>query len=179
MSSPVLVVLAHPDLSTSRVNKALAEAASAIKGVTVHNLYGAYPDLFVDGSAERKRIDEAGVLVLQHPIYWYAAPGLLKEWLDRTFISGWAYGPNGTALKGKKLLSSITTGSDADAYAADGAHGNPIDDYLKPYRQTAGFCGMKWQQPLIFHHARGAEQPELDTHVKTFTTRLQKLARQG
>ena len=175
MSEPVLFVLAHPDLPASRANRACALAAAEVPGVAVHDLYGAYPDLFVEGADERRRLEAAETLVLQHPVYWYAMPGLLKEWVDRTFVHGWAYGTGGTALKGKNFLTSITTGSDVDAYRPGGVHGHPIEDYIKPFRQIAEFCGMVWQEPLVLHHARQVTPEALALHTQTLGRRLAAL----
>ena len=44
-----------------------------------------------DVLAEQARIDRADALVLAFPIYWWSLPGLLKGWIDRVFISGWAF----------------------------------------------------------------------------------------
>lgn len=175
MGRSVLVIVAHPDLPVSRANKALAQAAAGVDGVTVHDLYAAYPDLFVDGDAERERLEAADALVFQHPIYWYSAPALLKEWMDRTLTAGWAYGRGGTALHGKLFMSSITTGSPAKAYGPEGAHGFPIDDYLKPYRQTAAFCGMDWVEPMILHQARSAAAEKVEKHAADLVDRLREI----
>ncbi len=101
MANPVLFVIAHPDLGQSRANRHFASSAKSVEGVEVLDLYKAYPDMFVDGGHERRRINNKSTLILQFPIYWYAAPGLLKEWIDRTFSYGWAYGTNGTRFKAK------------------------------------------------------------------------------
>jgi putative NADPH-quinone reductase len=175
MAHPVLFVFAHPDISRSRANKAFAGLARTIEGVEVYNLYARYPDLYVSGAEDREKLEGAAGIVLQFPIYWYAGPALLKEWIDRTFASGWAYGRGGAALRGKKLLISITTGSQSDAYGPEGVHSHPVNDYLKPYAQIARFCGMKWQRPLVFHHARGASDPALAKHRDQLRDRLEKL----
>ena len=46
--------------------------------------------------AEQARIDRADALVLAFPIYWWSMPALLKGWVDRVFVNGWAidYGPD-------------------------------------------------------------------------------------
>ncbi|EPL13650.1 NAD(P)H-dependent oxidoreductase [Pseudomonas sp. CF150] len=38
----------------------------------------------------------ADALVLAFPIYWWSMPALLKGWVDRVFVNGWAidYGPD-------------------------------------------------------------------------------------
>ena len=49
-----------------------------------------------DVEAEQARIDRADALVLAFPIYWWSMPALLKGWVDRVFVNGWAidYGPD-------------------------------------------------------------------------------------
>lgn len=49
-----------------------------------------------DVLAEQARIDRADALVLAFPIYWWSMPALLKGWVDRVFVNGWAidYGPD-------------------------------------------------------------------------------------
>ena len=48
MAGHVLVLLAHPVLERSRVNRRLADAAAKVAGVTVHDLYEIYPRLAID-----------------------------------------------------------------------------------------------------------------------------------
>lgn len=54
-----------------------------------------------DVLAEQARIDRADALVLAFPIYWWSMPALLKGWVDRVFINGWAidYGPDTPVVK--------------------------------------------------------------------------------
>ncbi|WP_405372848.1 MULTISPECIES: NAD(P)H-dependent oxidoreductase [unclassified Microbacterium] len=40
---------------------------------------------------EQRRIDGADHLVLVFPVYWWSMPALLKGWIDRVFINGWAF----------------------------------------------------------------------------------------
>ncbi|PKH12698.1 NAD(P)H-dependent oxidoreductase [Pseudomonas fluorescens] len=49
-----------------------------------------------DVLAEQARIDRADALVVVFPIYWWSVPALLKGWIDRVFVNGWAidYGPD-------------------------------------------------------------------------------------
>lgn len=175
MPKPVLFILAHPDLGVSRANQRLAEVARSVPGVIVHDIYASYPDMFIDGARERRRIEETGALVLQFPFFWYGAPGLLKEWIDRTFIAGWAYGREGRALRGKPLLVSISTGSGLNAYRPGGIHNQPIEEYLFPFEQVAHFCGMVWQPPLVFYRARHADDSMLGAHAEKLRTELKIL----
>jgi NAD(P)H dehydrogenase (quinone) len=41
--------------------------------------------------AEQQRIDRATDLVLVFPVWWWSMPALLKGWVDRVFVNGWAF----------------------------------------------------------------------------------------
>lgn len=175
MPKPVLFILAHPELNVSRANKTLATMAGSVQGVTVHDIYETYPDMFIDSVRERARLEESSALVLQFPFFWYGAPGLLKEWIDRTLVAGWAYGRGGRQLRGKPFMVSISTGSGVDAYRPGGIHNQPIEDYLLPFEQIAHFCGMIWQKPLVFYRARQADDSMLGDHAEQLKARLKTL----
>ncbi|MHC5048843.1 MAG: NAD(P)H-dependent oxidoreductase, partial [Planctomycetota bacterium] len=101
----ILVLFAHPAFEKSRVNRRLVGAIEQLEGVTVNDLYESYPDFDVDVEREQELLVAHEVLVLQHPLYWYSAPALLKEWIDLVLEHGWAYGAGGDALLGKKAMS--------------------------------------------------------------------------
>ncbi len=44
----ILILFAHPALERSRVNRRLIAEAKDVAGVTVHDLYEAYPTLDLD-----------------------------------------------------------------------------------------------------------------------------------
>lgn len=54
-----------------------------------------------DVLAEQARLERADALVLAFPIYWWSMPALLKGWVDRVFVNGWAidYGPETPVVK--------------------------------------------------------------------------------
>ena len=95
--SAILVIYAHPLGRHSIANRVLVDAIRDLPSVTVRDLYEIYPDYNVDPATEQPLIEAAQLLVLQHPVYWYSVPPLLKQWLDTVFHVGWAYGPGGTA----------------------------------------------------------------------------------
>jgi len=45
--------------------------------------------------AEQDRVDRADHLALVFPVYWWSMPALLKGWIDRVFIGGWAFAVDG------------------------------------------------------------------------------------
>ena len=166
------MVMAHPALERSRANRALLRAAQAAPGVEVRDLYELYPDFAIDVPAEQAALREAGAVVLQYPIYWYAPPALLKEWLDVVWLHGFAYGRGGDALKGKRLLIACTTGGGPEAYDPKGMHGYPIEMFLKAMHQTAALCGMSWERPFILHGAAVKTPAALAAEAERFRKRL-------
>jgi glutathione-regulated potassium-efflux system ancillary protein KefG len=145
------VLFAHPAFERSRVNRALLEAVRGLEGVTVHDLYEAYPDFAIDVPREQRLLVEHDVIVWQHPFYWYSSPALLKEWLDLVLEHGFAFGAEGRALEGKWALQAITTGGGEESYARDGSNGRTIAEFLAPFEQTARLCRMTWLPPFVVH----------------------------
>lgn len=174
---PILVIYAHPRPHLSRVNRPLATALEAMPDVTVHDLYTSYTDYDIDVVAEQRALARAGTLVLQFPVQWYSVPALLKLWLDDVLESGWAFGPGGTALRGKSFLVLASTGGHADSYGADGAHGHGIEEYMLPLEQTAMLCGMCWLPPLILHEANQVDGQALSDHIGRVSSLLGGAAR--
>ena len=82
----------------------------------------------------------------------------MKLWLDEVLAFGWAYGPGGTALRGKDLWLVATTGGPEDSYRPDSYNRYFFDAFLPPYEQTAALCGMRFLPPLVLHGAHRAER---------------------
>ena len=147
-----LIILAHPDLSQSVVNKQWAAALKQhADRFTVHELYAAYPQGKIDVAAEQKLIEAHGALVWQFPVYWFNCPPLLKQWFDDVLTHGWAYGSKGKALTGRKIALAVSLGAPAEDYRADGAVGCSVADVLRPFELTAKYCGADYRPPFAFH----------------------------
>ena len=164
--SRTLVIHAHPRASASIVTEALRRTLSSQPDTTERPLYHLYPDFDIDIAAERAALNEADLVVWLSPVYWYSVPALLKHWFDQVLAYGWAYGPGGTALRGKSMLVVVSTGGHADAYGPDGSHGHPIADFLLPLEQTALLCGMTWLPPVVLHDAGNADPEAIAQHVE-------------
>ena len=98
-----LIILAHPNLSESTVNKRWAAALKRhADRFTVHELYTVYPRGKIDANAEQKLIEAHDALVWQFPVYWFNCPPLLKQWLDEVLTHGWAYGSKAKRSQAEK-----------------------------------------------------------------------------
>ena len=149
-----LIILAHPDLAHSTINRCWADAlAQHPDCFTVHELYREYAHGTIDVGREQALVEAHRSLVLQFPVYWFNCPPLLKQWLDDVLTYGWAYGAGGNALAGKEWLSLISTGGPADSYQAGGYNRFSMSEFLKPLQQTAHLLQTTFLPPFIFHGA--------------------------
>ena len=171
----VVVVFAHPYPDRSVANRTLLEAIGGLDGVTVRSLYDRYPDFAIDADAERDALEAASTIVWQHPIHWYNVPALLKLWFERVLVHGWAWGPGGDALRGKRCLWAITTGGDERDYSPAGMHAHPFEAFAPVVRQTAEFCGMTWLDPFVVWGARQLDAETLREHARRYRARLAAL----
>ena len=171
-NAAIYLVAAHPNWRESRVNLRLRDAARQLPGVLVCDLYDRYPDYSVDVAAEQARLAAARLVVLMHPIQWYSMPALQKLWLDDVLTYGWAYGVDGTSLRGKDLWLVATTGGPQSSYHPQSYNRYFFDAFLPPYEQTAALCGMRFLPPLILHGAHNAPEAELAAHVDMLRQRL-------
>lgn len=172
----VLVLLAHPLLERSRVNKALWEVARSVDGVMLHDLYETYPTADIDVKREQRLLSEHDVIVFQHPFYWYSTPALVKEWQDLVLEHNWAYGKNGRALEGKTTLNVVSTGGPEQVYQAGGANLYTVKQLLAPHELTARLCKMTWLAPFVVHAAFKVERPsDLGQHLDEYRQLLEWL----
>ena len=146
----VLIISGHPDLKNSTANAAiLAELAQKLPSAEIRKLDELYPDYQFDVAAEQAALAKADVIIFQFPMHWYSVPGILKLYIDKIFLHGWAYGSKGKTLVGKKLIVSLTTGAPEKLYKkdADFHHEPPEFNYF--LEQFAQLCNMTCA-PLIY-----------------------------
>lgn len=162
----ILILFAHPAVQKSKVNKRLIEPLTKIEGVTFHDLYETYPDFHINIEKEKSLLVENDIIVLHHPFYWYSSPAIIKKWEDLVLEFGFAYGPGGNALKGKKMMNVITTGASRESYSREGHNKYSIREFLRPFEQTANLCHMIYLPPFVLHDAMNINL-NLDLHFYT------------
>lgn len=130
-----LVIVTHPDIETSVVNKRWIEELNKYPDLyTVHQLHKAYPDEVIDVQAEQKLIERHGRVVFQFPFYWFSCPGLLKKWLDVVVLHGWAYGSkSGYKMANKKIALALSVGVDEQDYQPGQRYKYTMEELLRPF----------------------------------------------
>lgn len=105
-----LIVMAHPNEAsltrsaaaaveqelqsqghTTEVADLAAEGFDPVFGRADHEAFAAGGPTPAEVLTEQQRIDRADHLILIYPVYWWSMPALLKGWIDRVFVSGWAF----------------------------------------------------------------------------------------
>jgi glutathione-regulated potassium-efflux system ancillary protein KefG len=149
-----------------------------LDGVTFNDLYERYPEFDINVKREQGLLIEHDLIVFHHPFFWYSTPAILKEWQDLVLEHGWAYGRDGTALRGKTMLSVITTGGNETAYQKDGLNRFTIQELLAPLEQTAYLCGMEYLPPFVVHGTHDLGEAEIRVHADDYR-RVLKALRDG
>jgi glutathione-regulated potassium-efflux system ancillary protein KefG len=144
----ILVLFAHPKYEQSDVNQYLIEKIRPLENVTIRDLYELYPDFNIQVQEEQELLFEHEVIVWHHPIYWYSCPPILKQWIDLVLEYGWAYGTNGIYLKNKYILNAVTSGGSPEIYSNDGRNRFTMEEFLRPFEQTAYLCNMRYLPPF-------------------------------
>lgn len=175
MQNQILILFAHPALQKSRVNRVLISTVRDLPGVTFNDLYEAYPEFDIDVRREQELLLRNEVIVFQHPLFWYSTPAIMKEWQDVVLEHGWAYGHEGTALRGKKFLSVITTGGGEKAYQSGGFSRYTLRQLLVPLEQTANLCGMDYLPPFVVHGTHLMSEDEIYEHAWDYRRTIEAL----
>lgn len=176
MQRSILVIYTHPRTERSQANRRLKRVAEGLNNVTVVDLYAEYPTYEIDVDREQKRLEKYDVIVFQHPVYWYSASALLKEWIDLVLEWHWAYGPGGDALNGKIWLNAVTAGGSQATYAPEGRRRQDLRALFSPFEQTAMVCGMTFLPPFALFDANDQrDRAVLDAHAASYARLLRDL----
>ena len=164
----ILILFAHPALEKSRIHRQLLRGLPELPGVTLNDLYERYPDFDIDIAREQQLLTDHDLVILQHPFYWYSTPALLKQWQDLVLEHGWAYGSQGKALRGKQVLSVISTGGGAAAYQTEGYNRFTMRQLLAPLEQTFYLCGMSYHPPYLVQGTHRMTPGNIDQAVADY-----------
>lgn len=174
----ILVLFSHPKFEKSRANNILVDQIKDKEGVTFHDLYEAYPDFLINVDAEKELLTKHDIIIWHHPFYWYSCPPLMKQWIDMVLEFDWAYGPNGTALKGKTCLNVITTGGSRELYCSQGTNSFSVNEFLRPFEQTANLCGMTYFPPFAVMGTHLLDDKALKEHAIQYSNLIDLLQKE-
>ena len=172
----VLIVSGHPRLGDdSLANKTiLEELASLLPEAMIDHLDELYPDYAFDVEAEQAKLASADVIVLQYPLWWYGWPSLLQKWVEEVFVRGFSHGSTGTALRGKKLVVSLTTGAAESYYDAQPGG---IERFLAAVKATSALTGLEYTAVLPLYGVSYANRTDEAARAEMVTRSRDHAAR--
>lgn len=158
-----LVIVSHPYPNNSTAIKSLENASLGVSDVTVRNLESLYGNDMskIDVAAEQAACEGMARIVFMFPVHWFNLTPMLKAYLNAVWTYGWAFGPEGNALKGKEMLVVTTAGATEHTYSEKGLVQSTIQEVLTPMKASALYVGMTYLEPLFFFEAMGASEERL------------------
>jgi len=171
-----LIVTAHPDAGSlthhaaGRLQELLGPQQSVIAHLaqegfdprfTLHDRQGylAQGHAASDVTAEQERIDAASHLVLIFPVYWWSMPALLKGWIDRVFIAGWAFDideDERVVPKLQQLTAHLlpVSGTSAESFTR---HGHAQSFTTQIEQGIIDYCGMRRGTTAFVHDSESGD----------------------
>ena len=174
-----LIILGHPDKKSfcqsiaDQYEKGAREKGGDVERINLFDLsynlnlksgYRNSQNLEADLIEAQRLIKWANQLVIIYPVWWGGVPALLKGFIDRTFLPGFAfkYRENSTEwdklLTGKKARLFVT--SDAPAWWLYLNYFNPAVNMMK--KAVLEFCGVSPVEVTSFGSIRGSSEKRLE-----------------
>lgn len=174
----ILILFGHPAYEKSSYNKAMVQGIEKLENVTFHDLYESYPEMDIEREKEQKLVEEHDCIIFHHPMYWYSAPAIFKEWQDLVLMHGWAYGSKGKALEDKYFMTVTTTGAPKAAFCSEEYQHHTVREFLIPFHQMASMCKMIPLPPFVIHSTHDVDPDHLAKAKNDYHKVLQILAQE-
>ena len=165
-----LVIVTHPNIEGSVINSRWVSELGKYSGeIEVHSLYEKYPDLKIDVAAEQELLSGYDEIIFQFPLHWFNVPFALKQYMDQVLTYGWAFGPGGDNMKGKKIGFAVSTGGSQETYETMVS----LEELLKPVYVSFQYCGCELLPTHRLYGAnQGITQEFIEENAKTYAESL-------
>ncbi|OAS15414.1 NAD(P)H-dependent oxidoreductase [Paenibacillus oryzisoli] len=168
-----LVLIAHPNMKESRVNKIwLEELKKYPESIAIQDLYANYPHWQINVTKEQQLVEQHNRIIFQFPFYWYSSPPLLKKWQDDVLTYGWAFTSKGSKLRGKELGLAISIGGAESDYSKEGGDLYTIDDLISPFHATSNLIETDFLKPFTLYKTDDKSDDELEQSAKKYVEYL-------
>lgn len=102
----------------------------------------------------QQRVKQAQHIIFVFPVWWEVMPAMLKGWLDKVFLPGWAFQESDAA----PLLTHITGATAITTMGAPEITFNSVENAL--LRGTMGFVGVRQFRYINFLNVGNASDEQ-------------------
>ena len=169
----IRILIAHPDLTKSKANRALISAVEKNPQVQIVDLQKHIVNGSFNVESELEALRHTDLLVWMFPLYWYSAPAILREWQDQV-LSAAVYGPH-KVLAGKKLMVVTTVGARASTYRSGDLNQYTLDEILRPFEVCARSAQMQWLPHFALYGVGDMDSKALQLEAERFAQQLNGL----
>lgn len=132
--------------------------------------------------AEIEKVAWCDLMILQFPLYWFSVPAILKGWIDRVFVPGFAFGSGKWyergGLVGKRAMLAISMAAYEEMMAPDGLNGF-LEVNLWPLQNgVLAFCGFDVLPPFVGNAVPYADDAARAGILANYEKRLAGLSRE-
>ena len=168
-----LILVAHPQLADSTSQQFFKASLPPEASIVWEHLDA---QTTFDVAQEQAQLRQADRIILQFPLYWYAAPASLKAWEDAVLTRSFVYGDHRYPLADKELGVVVTTGMPAKVFQRGGAEGLTLDASLAPLAAVAQRAHMRWLPTFAVHqfgYLTETQKLQLVVDYQRYLTQLQ------
>ena len=183
-----LIVTAHPDpgslthATAAQLHQLLGEESARLVHLAQEGFDPRFTPndrrVYVGGGtadpdvvAEQQRLDGVSDLVLVFPVYWWSLPALLKGWIDRVFVAGWAFdyddGGHVVPLLGRLTMHLLPlSGTAPESFAR---HGYTQSFSTSVEHGIIDFCGMRRGRTAFIHESESTDKDAVASRIRAAT----------
>lgn len=101
-------------------------------------------------------LQEADLLVLSFPLWWFSLPAILKGWVDRVFVMGSVFGGRHGifgegGLTGRRAVALISTGGRTEHFGPEAPYGDLTRLLFHIHHGMLAFVGYDVLAPVVTH----------------------------
>ena len=181
----VTIIYSHPNpksFNSAILNKTIETLKNLNLEYRLIDLYKDFKKIALDGDdfealnkgnylEDVKKFQEdivwADKLIFIFPVWWWSYPAILKGFIDRVFVKGFAYDFDEKGLKkllkNEKALVFMTTGGPKEEYEKN----NLIEILKRPFSEgVLSFCGIENTEIHIFFAVPTSTLEERQSHLR-------------
>lgn len=146
-----LVIISHPDMPNSRINKVWIEKAAAYSNeITIHDLYSEYPDFNINVKREQELVEDQ-IILFSNSLYIG----------DEVITYGWAYGSKGKRIfYNRKVGLAISAGVKKEEFTNMGKNKHTLSQMLTPFKSLCAYIHAEYLPEFVLYGANSDMKSE-------------------